>query len=247
MPQFLIFHLWGPLSSWGTLAVGDIRPGQAHPTRSALLGLLAGALGLRREEHERHGQLARGLGLAVLVRRRGMPLTDFHTVEVPRRKKNATYATRREELAALDEKDNPIVSRRDYRQDACYSIGAWQSGGEDGALLQRLARALDSPGFVPCLGRKSCPPGFPLSPGMVEADNLLAAFDLAIHKLNLPADWPLAGPGKELFWDLDPAPAPVGLEPQEIFTRRDQPTDRLRWLFALRREAWASLKQEMGG
>ena len=92
MSRFLIFDLWGPLSSWGTVAVGDNRPCQAHPTKSALLGLLAAALGVKREDQAEQIALAQGVGLAVLVLSRGLPVTDFHTVEVPRQAKKAEYA-----------------------------------------------------------------------------------------------------------------------------------------------------------
>ena len=134
-----------------------------------------------------------------------------------------------------------MVTRRDYRQDACYSIGAWRTGGEDSGLLRRLADALDRPEFTPCLGRKSCPPGLPLLPSLVKAEDLISAFAGAGREQNPEAEGPLAEPGRELFWDLDPEPAPVSLKPEQIFTRRDQPRDRLRWLFARRREAWAPL------
>lgn len=241
MPRFLVIDLWGPLCSWGTVAVGDIRPCQPYPTRSAVLGLAAGALGLRRGDHDRQRALAEGLGLAVLVRGSGLPMRDFHTVEIPRQKKGAWYADRREELAGLHPDDNPIVSQRDYRADAAYSAAFWPRAGAAWPGLPELAQALDRPVFTPYLGRKACPPGMPPHPRLVEAPHLLAAFEKADEQVQRPGlgdQWPV---GRELFWDADLDHEMVGCRPDGVSSRRDQPGNRLRWLFAERPECWAAL------
>ena len=38
--------------SWGDTSVGEIRPSGSHPTRSAVLGILAASLGIPREQEE---------------------------------------------------------------------------------------------------------------------------------------------------------------------------------------------------
>ncbi|PAP57596.1 type I-E CRISPR-associated protein Cas5/CasD, partial [Salmonella enterica subsp. enterica serovar Braenderup] len=53
MSQYLVFQLHGPMASWGVDAPGEVRHSQAQPSRSALLGLLAAALGIRRDEEAR--------------------------------------------------------------------------------------------------------------------------------------------------------------------------------------------------
>src|SRR6185295_12377864 len=65
MPSFLVFRLYGPLASWGEVAVGEVRPSNLHPTRSALLGLLGAALGLRRSDEAALADLARTVRFAV--------------------------------------------------------------------------------------------------------------------------------------------------------------------------------------
>lgn len=244
MTRFLIFDLWGPLSSWGTLAVGDVRPSQTHPTRSSVLGLVAGALGITRSQHAAQSRLANNLGLAVMVRRRGAPLSDFHTVEVPRQRSKASYATRAQELNALDHKDNPIVSRRDYIQDACHSAALWQSGDGLEQTLEELRRALEQPVFTPSLGRKSCPPGLPLGPRLVEAASLTEAFAQADALLTWDGPGSPLPQGRELFWDLDHGQVESGTERSQVFVRRDQPRDRQRWLFDQRREAWSAISEQ---
>ena len=241
MSRFLIFDLWGPLSAWGTVAVGDNRPCQAHPTRSALLGLIAAAFGIRRDDQAGLQALAKGVGLAVLVLNRGLPVTDFHTVQVPRQSRRAEYANRKEELAAVRLDDNPIVSRRDYRQDAWYSVAVWLSGEPDAPSLDAMAQALDKPAFTPSLGRKSCPLGLPLAPRIIEAHNLKHAFECSLETHPIMDLGLKVPPGREVFWDHVRGRGQIGLEAVQVFTRRDQPLDRMHWLFAQRQEAWAKL------
>lgn len=52
MSQYLIFQLHGPMASWG---VDARRSASYHelPSRSALLGLLAAGVGIRRDDTER--------------------------------------------------------------------------------------------------------------------------------------------------------------------------------------------------
>jgi CRISPR system Cascade subunit CasD len=50
MMEYLLFRLYGPLASWGEIAVGESRHTATYPGKSALLGLLAAALGIRRDD-----------------------------------------------------------------------------------------------------------------------------------------------------------------------------------------------------
>ena len=51
--DYLVMRLYAPLSSWGTVAVGEDRPTVNYPTRSAVLGLLGAALGIKRSESQK--------------------------------------------------------------------------------------------------------------------------------------------------------------------------------------------------
>ncbi|MBU1741588.1 MAG: CRISPR-associated protein Cas5 [Proteobacteria bacterium] len=63
MTEFLLFRLYGPLASWGGIAVGEYRPTDAHPSKSAVLGLLAAAAGVDRADDEVHRQMERSYAL----------------------------------------------------------------------------------------------------------------------------------------------------------------------------------------
>ena len=83
MREFLVFRLYGPLAAWGDIAVGEQRPTTPHPSKSAILGLVAAALGIRRDEEERQQALAEGYGYAVRVDASGVLLRDYHTTQIP--------------------------------------------------------------------------------------------------------------------------------------------------------------------
>ena len=128
-------------------------------------------------------------------------------------------------------------------RDAWCSVAAWLSGESDAPSLDAMARALDKPVFMPSLGRKSCPLGLPLAPRIIEAESLKDAFESSLEahptkdlELKLPE-------GREVFWDYGPDRVQGGFEPVQVFTRRDQPLDRMHWLFAQRQEAWSKLSE----
>jgi CRISPR system Cascade subunit CasD len=176
MPEFLLFRLYAPLASWGDTAVGEFRPTENRPGKSAIAGLLGAALGIRREEEAIHRQLHDGYGLAVCTRVPGKLLRDFHTAQVPSTRRNKVYRTRRDELLADDL--NTILSTRDYLLDAVHIVCLWAKS-EAGYSLQELERALENPRFSLFLGRRACPPAVPLQPQIVQADTIKAAFAAA--------------------------------------------------------------------
>lgn len=174
--DYLVFQLQAPLSAWGETAVGEFRPTANYPSESALLGLLAAALGIRREEEEIHAALRAGYGFAIGVLSSGRLLRDYHTAQVPGRValKNQPHNSRRDELGLPKEELNTILSTRDYRQDAA-SLVAVQVREAAPYSLSDVALALAKPRFTLYLGRKACPPAMPLNPQIIEADDVLTA------------------------------------------------------------------------
>jgi CRISPR system Cascade subunit CasD len=66
MGQVLAYRLHGPTASWGTVEAGvERRPSTRDPGRGAVLGILAAALGFRRDETKRHAGLSDGVLIAV--------------------------------------------------------------------------------------------------------------------------------------------------------------------------------------
>lgn len=190
MRDYLLFRLYGPLQSWGDVAVGEIRPTRSAPGRSALLGLMACVLGIRRHEEERLAALDRSLGVAVRIDAPGRSLADYHTVQTPTVRRGRVFMTRRDELGAKlwgptrrytakdDLELSTILTRRDYLADACFTACVWlEEGVRASHSLDEMAQALARPRLAPFLGRKSCPPGLPFAPRIVTAESVAGAME----------------------------------------------------------------------
>ncbi len=253
MPSYLVFRLYGAMASWGEIAVGEARHSASHPSRSALLGLCAAALGIERTAEEQQASLARGLCFGIKLDLPGHPLRDYHTIQAPSTVKKVRHRTRRQELSSRSL--NTLLSYREYRTDSL-AVVAVQLTSQSQFSLAELAAALRRPIFPLSLGRKSCPLALPLSPQIVEAATLKQALDspqpsLAALGTRRPEQpWPappdrfLLRPGEtRYFWEegmvsIDDST----LQPAFAFTRHDQPLSRARWQFAPRRE-WAHLSK----
>lgn len=99
MSQYLIFQLHGPMASWGVDAPGEVRHTHELPSRSALLGLLAAGVGIRRDDTERLNAFNRHYSLVVCASRNPRWARDYHTVQMPKEVRKARYFSRREELS----------------------------------------------------------------------------------------------------------------------------------------------------
>ena len=126
--HFLLFTLYAPMGSFGEIAVGERRMSWARPGRSAVLGLIAAAQGIERTDEAAHRNLEAGLYYAVRTDAPGRPLMDYHTAQTPKGRRGRTFATRREELEADDL--NTVLSSREWRADACFTVALWPRLGE---------------------------------------------------------------------------------------------------------------------
>ena len=106
MRDYLLFRLHGALASWGDIAVGDIRPSYRHPSKSAVIGLIAAALGVEREKYEKQSELAK-LSFSVRIDATGVPIDDYHTVQAPseqaiKHDRGKNFWTRIDEIEAIN-------------------------------------------------------------------------------------------------------------------------------------------------
>lgn len=242
MRDYLVFRLYGPLASWGDIAVGEYRPSFAHPSKCAIIGLLAAALGIRRDEEERQQRLAECCSFAVRVDSMGILLRDYHTTEVPR---GEALATRRMETQAVYEQKRSgtqfkgtILSSRDYRCDAVYTVAISVSDGAP-HTVQELAAALKRPVFTLYLGRKSCPLSLPLQPQVVSKATLREVLASASFGDDLASI--IVTRAVPIYWEDN---STSGLEQQQVITRRDALRSRKRWQFVDRRENCGTMKKE---
>ena len=108
----LLLRLAAPLQSWGSDSKFETRKTDREPTKSGVVGLLAAALGLRRDDTEGLARL-NGLRFAVRADQEGSLLVDFHTAK---------------------SRDTSYVTYRHYLQDAVFLAGL-----ESGSFLFYVA------------------------------------------------------------------------------------------------------------
>lgn len=258
MPErYLTFQLDGPFSSWGDIAVGDQRPSFDRPSKSAIVGLLAAALGLRRPDWRlapegvadldaEHRALASWFYLALRVERAGVYFKDYHTVQVP---EGGPYPSRTSELAHTEIGSGGKQTYREYYSGMRTVVCLWPRTSGDAPMvagapltLERLRDSLAAPSFVLYLGRKSNPPGLPLAPRL-DGDSIdpctaltCAAERYAEQIADLPHGWTQdaqSGESIRVYWD-DPNATCFGKGDE--FRRWDEPASRHRWQFQPRTE-----------
>ena len=232
--RFLLFTLYAPVGSLGEIAVGERRLSWARPSRSAVLGLVAAALGIERSDDAGHRTLEDGLYYAVRTDASGTPFVDYQTAQTPKARKGQRFVTRRDELGVGSL--HTILSSREWRSDACYTVALWPRQ-VDFIDLDEVVQALYKPSFSLYLGRKAAPLGLPLDPEIVEAETFMAAFAgrrfseieeeiLRVIRRDTPYRSEIAFDG-----DAPDSPSEVRIE-----RRRDVVVSRTRWQFTNRVE-----------
>lgn len=231
--NFLVFQLLAPLAAWGDVAVGQMRGSRDEPGASALIGLLAAALGVRRDDEPAQAALRDGYAFAIGTVDAGSLLRDYHTAQVPSRSdlKGRPHRTRRDELAVPKHDLHTILSTRDYRQGGEWVVAVQALPGSPHDLAS-LAKALREPRFVLYLGRKSCPPAAPLAPGVVDAESARAAMTSYLQAAGSRATL------RRLSWGDGVV---AGVEEHFSVPRRDRVIRRRGWLFGDRAEHIAVL------
>lgn len=139
----LLLRFAAPLQSWGNDSKYDTRRTQREPTKSGVIGVLASALGRRRDADLSDLTM---LHFAVRTDRQGQLLRDYQIVK--------------------SEKSN-YVTNRYYLSDAVFLIGLESNNRE---FLELLGEALCNPMYPLFLGRRSCPPEGRLYLDIVEDD-----------------------------------------------------------------------------
>lgn len=195
--EYLVMRLYGPMASWGDIAIGESRHSHYGPTKAAVMGLVAATLGLKREQEAQHLALNRGYQLATEVQA-GQLLRDYHTVQAPDKVGKFQYRTRRDELILGRDRLGTVLSTREYRTDAC-ALVALKASDNAPYSLQQLMDAITRPVFVPYLGRKACVLAAPMEPQLIQAKGVADAFRQyqPLVALNLPRDTH----ARDYFWE----------------------------------------------
>lgn len=159
MPTLLL-RLAGPMQSWGTTSRFDQRDTGKEPSKSGVIGLLAAALGIDRENRTDLEPLT-ALRMGVRHDRPGVPKRDYQTA-------GCAASDTIVKADGSQAKDGGVVSDRHYLADAVFLVGL---EGSDRVLLERAHAALQNPVWPLALGRRSYVPSEPiwLLNGVVDA------------------------------------------------------------------------------
>lgn len=130
----LILKFSGPMQSWGTGSHFETRHTDLYPSKSGIIGLLAAALGYRRNEDEKITSLNK-LDIAVRIDQPGRLLKDY-------------------QIARRQDKNKVYVTNRYYLEDAVFLVAI---GSLDEDQIEEVERAIKRPYFSLSLGRRSLP------------------------------------------------------------------------------------------
>lgn len=210
MQPFLVFGLTASLGAMGELAGHERRGALLWPGRSAVIGLMGAALGIRRE-----GDFSalEALEVTVGIYDSGAPLRDYHTIETVPSAAAKSPNSRPEALRTARGRTNTTITLRDYRAGALFGVAVTGPG------LEEIATALNAPTFALYLGRKSCPLAAPPGARLVEAEGP----EEALAQMILPP------------WRKGARLASLIVEDPDGELVHDRAIDRTLWHFAPRR------------
>ena len=208
MSNTLAFLIDAPLQSWGASSKFQRRETEGWPTKSALLGVLAAALGIDKHAPDEAARIAPLAALCFSVFRwpKSAPVTrlsDFHTIGGGYDK---TIPVEKLHIPCKAGDGSPfgtVITRRTYLTDARF-IALFQG---DPATLEACAAALLDPVWGVWFGRKTCIPAESLSPVIAASPSeALAALiqRLGINPANIPQLEGLTeSPGPGIFYQAD--------------------------------------------
>ena len=156
----ILLKFAGPMQSWGTDSHFETRHTDLYPSKSAVIGLIGAALGIRRDDKSICD--FDSLKFAVRVDQEGSLLKDYH---IARKYKNS------------GDFDRTYVTERYYLEDAVFVVAI---SHEDDNFIEKIYEALKRPYFQMFLGRRSIP---------VLADFILGNFDGDIRTVLEKCEW----------------------------------------------------------
>ncbi len=157
----ILIKFAGPLQSWGTGSHFETRHTDSHPSKSAVIGIIAASFGYKRDEDAKINKLNE-IDFAVRVDQRGTLMKDYHIAR--KYKEDGRF-------------DRTYVTERYYLQDAVFVIAI---SHQDESFITEIENALRNPYFQTFMGRRSLPMG---------ADFILGTTELSPVEILKNYDW----------------------------------------------------------
>ncbi|MCT8335188.1 type I-E CRISPR-associated protein Cas5/CasD [Leptospira sp. 85282-16] len=144
--RYLVLRLQAPLMSFGEGDYWDVRGTGAFPTKSAILGILSCCLGWNQNESDKIVELGESISVSAREDIKCSIQRDYHTIM------NTLKADGKSN-------DNAVQSYRNYLMDGAFSVLV---ASKSDFVFESIKKALESPVWMPFLGRKACSPSLPL-------------------------------------------------------------------------------------
>ena len=176
MSAILLLNLEAPLMSFGGVAIDNRGVEMPFPAVSLITGLLANALGYRREHFEQLQRLQDRLRLCLRIDREGDALLDFQTAKLEKADQGwTTLGIPEGRDGGSNTYDNKHLRYRDYHADRRVTVALLLEPSEEEPTLQTLLYSLKEPQRPLYIGRKCCLPSAQIALGIVEKPTLLDA------------------------------------------------------------------------
>lgn len=147
----LILALEGPMQAWGSGSKFEIRDTERIPTKSGIIGMIAAAMGRKRED----------------------PLDDLNELNMTVRVDQAGKKFKDLQIMQVRGVKDPYKGTKYYLADAKFLVCLSHSDRE---FLEKISDALNHPVYPIFLGRRNCLPTGNLNRGIVEMDGVAAAY-----------------------------------------------------------------------
>lgn len=222
MLEHLVFHLEGQFASWCHDSSPLHKVTIEKPGKSAIAGILAGALGMDIPSKE-YLKLATAMKVCIRLCRRPDSFIDYSTIQVPVASKGCTrHESRREQI--VKGVHTGSVVHREVLCGASYTVSVRLDGFE----LREVFDALKKPVNAPFLGKKAYTLSWPVAPQIIQASDFAMSLQQYSHPLLA-----LVEEECRFFWEggLD-----EGFETVVAHRRRDQPASDIKRIFIERIE-----------
>ena len=163
--QYAILTLQAPMMSFGVTAVDERRPTGIFPGRSMLTGLIANALGWRRQDYQKLQELQERIRYAVRVEHDNSDedgvtiIHDLQTVELHKDDKAWTTSGKPEGRDGSKKTyDSPELRTLEYVANSRAVVALRLESPEEHPTLEEVGHALQWPARPLHIGRKCCIP-----------------------------------------------------------------------------------------
>lgn len=202
MASHLLLRLESPLMAFGGETIDNLGVIRDFPAQSMLTGLIANALGWRREDASEHNRLQARLVFGARLDKPGVRIHEYQTALLRMNDKgwrtNGLIEGRAQSPSYSSDKTGEKVLTlqryRDHLADASVLVALRLEPVAEAPTLDDVAYALQRPQRPLFLGRKPCVPAAPLFAGYVDAPDVLTALTRAgrlADNAHVRVQWPV--------------------------------------------------------